>query len=544
MNNNTTLEAVAGLLQSNNSELQMAAVRVLGAIKVQDPNVVKMMGELLVRNTSPELRLTVVEVFSKLPHPVALRYLMQSLTRDQSMAARVLQAIANAGAEAVSILTQQFETLPLPVRRQAATILPLIRTPDAHRFLIELFFATDHELVRSCLHALREEIGNYQNKELADLRAKLSEALRDPRAKAFSTALSAIIIALGIAGQVADYKLIMPFISPDYSIQLRRHALLSLGSFTYAGAKYQDVFDAILPILKEKEYEELVRHAVQLLCKISVKRADNDKIKALLNNPHTGVKVYAIQTLSHIDSISNASTILDLWYNSRDAKIRDAAVDALRRMPSAAVVILRQLEDMHDRASGFELINILESHASRISDDKAGEMVKRMLELYRNHDEAYQFFRTALCRLRGTVLQSEICAAAAELRKQKMWAETADMLKLLDHTELMTADIRFDLASVLLKTSKQNRTRSYREDDYCLELFGVLVNADEKNFAKKIRACKFLTYDDLLYVGFHFSEQQNAERRIGLDLLKFVVSKSPKSEAAKTARAKLKTEGH
>lgn len=544
MNGNSTLEAVTALLQSHNPELQMAAVRVLGAIKVQDDNAVKTMGELLVRTPNPDLRVTVIDVFAELPHPVALRYLVQSLTRDPGTAGRVLQALANAGAAAVTVLRQQFDSLPMPVRRQAVAILPLIRTPEAHKFFVELCFSPDHELVRNSLRALREAIGGYQSKELADLRADLAAALQDARSKPMGTALSAIIIALGIAGQVADKKLLLPYLHPDYPIQLRRHALMSLANFNYSGAKHQDVFDAVLPILKEKEYEELVRHAVQVLSKISVKRSDNDQIKALLSNPHSGVKVYAIQTLSHLDSITNATTIADLWYASRDSKIRDAAVDALRRMPSAAVVILRKLDEVRDRASGYELVNILESHASRIDDAKAGEMVDKMLTFYHAQDERYQLYRTALCHLRPHVLQQRICALAAEQRKAKKWAELADTLHLIDHTELMTPDLRFDLAVALLKNSKQARTRAARQSDTCLEHFALLLQADEKNFAKKFVACKSLTVDDLFYVGFHFAEQLNAERRFGLDVLKAVIAKSPKSETAKLARQKLKTEGH
>jgi hypothetical protein len=150
----------------------------------------------------------------------------------------------------------------------------------------------------------------------------------------------------------------------------------------------------------------------------------------------------------------------------------------------------------------------------------------------------------ALRHLRGDVLQSELVKISEKAAKKKDFATIRDTLKLLDHTELLTSDIRFQLAIAKLKTSKKDRSRAFRLSDYCLEHMAHLLREDPKGFKRKFMAEKSLEAEDFLYVGFHFAERLNEERRFGVDLLRHVVKKWPRSQAGKVAKKKLSVEGH
>ena len=54
----------------------------------------------------------------------------------------------------------------------------------------------------------------------------------------------------------------------------------------------------------------------------------------------------------------------------------------------------------------------------------------------------------------------------------------------------------------------------------------------------------FLEAEDFYYVGFHFSEKLNEERRFGEDILRHLKKKWSRGPIAKLAREKLKIEGH
>ncbi len=60
--------------------------------------------------------------------------------------------------------------------------------------------------------------------------------------------------------------------------------------------------------------------------------------------------------------------------------------------------------------------------------------------------------------------------------------------------------------------------------------------------AGHLAKAKWLDADDLFYVGFHFAEQTHRARNFGGQVLEMVVERSPKSEVAKQAKRKLKSE--
>lgn len=538
---NSTLKSICDLLKHPDSDLQIAAVRVLGAIQFREPSVVRALGELLLHSDSVLLQAAILKTLRMNPHEYALRYLLQMLDRDTGHEESILDVIAAIGGKAVTLLKQQFSRTPLAVRCKISAVLPRIRTPQAHAFLIDCYCSGDNELIRDSVHALREEIEHYPAREKSDLMQRLFQALKDKRKS--EAALSAILISLGILGDVKAKGRLLAYVTPEHPQQIRRHALLSLGRFEYPGDKHHDIFDALTPLLDEEDYDGLVRHAVQVLMKIKPRRADQATLRDLIHSRHEGVGAYAIQALSQLDTITNA-TLISEFLHATKVQLRDAASEALRRMPSAVDVILRQIDEVKDRSEAFEMVKILEDHGNRIKPDRARKMIRHMLELYYAGDEHYQLYRAALLHLRPDAFQKELDALATGFETEKDWEKARDTLKLLDHTPLLTPDVRFRLAVAKLRTSKKDIARTFRLSDYCLEHIAGLLHEDPKGFQKRFLAEKALEPEDYFYVGYHFSEKMNEERRFGVDVLQHVVKRWSRKPAAALARKKLKVEGH
>ncbi len=544
MGTDSTLNAVCGLLNQRDVELQMAAIRVLGAIKTDDVSIINQLGELLIGSGNPHVRRAVLAAFTDNPQEKTLKYLVENLEKDEATQELTINVIVNIGNAAIKYIDSNFSKMPISVQRSIVTAIPRVKTPKAYSFLVESFFSDDKECIRNAVHTLRVVIGDYNTKEMGKLRDKLVDSLHDARIELNQSALSAIIIALGIIGQVQVKPKLLPFLSDKYSVQIRRHTLMSLARFEYVGTRHQDVFDAVIPILSEDNYDELVRHAVVVLSKLKPKRSDNSKIRQLLDNKHTGVKIYAVNALGSLDSITNAEALLELL-GARNMKLRAAASEGLRRMPSAVVVILRHIDQVKNKSEAFEMVSILESHDNRIKSDKAKEMISRMLELYFEGDEHYQLYKMALIHLRGDVLQQELVDAAEKAKEEKQWEKVRDTLKILDHTNLLTSEIRYTLAAAKLKTSKKDTARSFRQSDYCLEHFlQLLKEKGAKDLKIDLLSDKTLDMEDLYYIGFHFAEQQNEERRFGIEMLKSLATKKKNKEVQKLAKDKLKLEGH
>jgi len=540
---NSTLKAICALLKQNDVHLQRAAIEVLGAIRTREPGAQKAIGELLVACSDPALIEIILETIERNPHEQTLRYLLKLLEAPSTdKDERTLSTIAKIGGKAVTALKRHFERAPSPVRRKLVRILPRIRTPQAHAFLISCFFDADHELVREAVHALREQVALYEPRERSDLYARLCQSLKDKRLRQNDAALSALIIAMGLVGDIRCKEKILPYTAAQWPVQIRRHALMSLARFEYAGDKHHDVFDALFPMLAEPDYEGLVRYVIQVLQRIKPRRADNNRLRDLLSSPHLGVQAYAIQSMGMLDSVANAEKIIEFLFHL-DPLLRETALQALRKMASAIPVVLERLAQETSPARLAEVVRVIEGHMGGIDNAKARQLTRQMLDLYGRSDERYVFYRTFLQHTAPEILQQEIMALATKAKQKKDYTAVCDYLKVLDHPDLITSDIRLQLAVAKIKTSVKDRSRAYRMADYALTHIAHLLREDPKGFPARFFAEPALDADDLLYVGFHFVESMNEERRFGADILRHIIARWPRAKAMAVAKQKLKLEG-
>ncbi|MCX7935691.1 MAG: hypothetical protein N3A66_10600, partial [Planctomycetota bacterium] len=360
--------------------------------------------------SDPALIEIILETIERNPHEQTLRYLLKLLEVPASEKdERTLSAIAKIGSKAVTALKRHFERAPSPVRRKLVRILPRIRTPQAHAFLISCFFDADHELVREAVHALREQISLYEPRERVDFYTRLCQALKDKRLRQNDAALSALIIALGLLGDIRCKDKLLPYTAAQWPVQIRRHALMSLARFEYTGDKHHDVFDALFPMLGESDYEGLVRYVIQVLQRLQPRRADNNRLRDLLSSPHVGVQAYAIQALGMLDSVANASKIIEFLFHI-DPLLRDAALQSLRKMTSAIPVVLERLEQETIPARLAEIVRVIEGHEGSLDAARARQLTKQMLDLYSRNDDRYVFYRTALQHLAPETLRQEVLA--------------------------------------------------------------------------------------------------------------------------------------
>ncbi|MCC8180196.1 MAG: hypothetical protein LIP23_04695, partial [Planctomycetes bacterium] len=120
----------------------------------------------------------------------------------------------------------------------------------------------------------------------------------------------------------------------------------------------------------------------------------------------------------------------------------------------------------------------------------------------------------------------------------------ASRLSLLDKGGLLNSELRYQLMLATLKISEKSRSRGSRAADPALEHVSRLLAENPREFKARLLSEKILTDDDYLYLGFHFSERLNEERRFGADLLRHVALRWPRRQSAKLAKQKLQLEGH
>lgn len=540
---NATLKSIQQLIYSPDDSLRLAAIRVLGVINSREPAVHKALADLMIETDNPDLFDAALTAIEASPHEQILKQLVRVLDKTEDHQERVIDAIAKIGAKAVLSLKQQFDKVPPETQRRMVRILPRIRTHLAHTFLIDCLAHPDLQLMREAIRALREEMSNYSPAEKADLYNQLSASLKDKRIKQNDIAVSAVIIALGIIADIKAKSGLLSFIAPGASPQARRYALISLASLPLSTGQHADIAAALYPLLDDQDYEGLVRHAIAVLSVLPANKDDQEILRGLLGNRHVGVRVFAMGKLANLDSPGNAQMIME-FLNASDQDLKEAALEALSTMPSTVNIILKTIDETPGVLRINDMVRILSHHKNRITPERARNRIKKMLEMRGAGDKRFELNWEALKQLKPEVLQSEILKIADKAFSGSDYASAAAHLGLLDRGGLLTSDLRYRLMLANLKTSEKSRSRSSRAADPALEHAARLLAENPREFKAKLLAEKILADDDYLYLGFHFSERLNEERRFGADLLRHVAHRWPRRQSATLAKQKLHLEGH
>ncbi len=542
-NVNATLKSIQQLIYSQDTTLCLAAIRVLGAINSREPAIHKALADLMIETDNPEIFEAALAAIEASPHEQILKQLIRVLDKTEDHQDRVVDAIAKIGAKAVPSLKQQFDKVPPETQRRMVRVLPRIRTHLAHTFLIDCLAHPDLQLMREAVRSLREEIDNYNAAEKADLFSQLNATLKDKRIRQNDIAVSAVIIAMGILADIKAKGPLLSFISDSGSAQVRRYALISLAQLPLSNGQHPDVTAVLYPLLDDPDYEGLVRHAVTVLDSLTPSKNDQDVLRELLHNRHVGVRVYAMGKLSNLDSATNAQLIME-FLNASDQDLKEAALEALAKLPATVNIILKTIDETPSQLRISDMVRILSHHRNRITSERARNRIKKMLEMRSRSDKRFELNWEALKQLKPEVLQSEILKLADKAFDSGDYENAAVNLSMLDRGGLLTPELRYRLMLAALKTSAKSRSRASRAADPALEHAATLLADNPRAFKAKLLAEKILGDEEFLYLGFHFSERLNEERRFGADLLRHVANRWPRRQSAKTARQKLQLEGH
>jgi hypothetical protein len=538
---NATLKSIQQLIYSQDKTLSLAAIRILGEVNSREPALHKSLADLMIETEDPEIFESALAAIENSPHEQILKQLIRVLDKTEEYQARIIEAIARMGSKVIPVLRQQFDKSSAGIQRCIVRILPRIRSHLAHVFLVDCLANTDLHLMREAIRILRVNIGEYSATEKADLFGLLVPALEKHRQN--ESTVSAIVIAMGIVGDIKAKDCLLAFITPVSPPQVRRHALISLAQLPLAAEPHSEVATALLPLLDDPDYEGLVRHVITVLALLPPSRDNQAVLQNLLKNRHTGVKVFAMDKLAALDSPENAQLILD-FIPAGVQDLKEAALAALARMPSSVNIILKAIDDNSVALRIQDLAKILGCHRNGITAERARNRIRRMLEQRDGNDKRFDLNWEAIRQLKPDLLRAEMLKLADAAFAESNYREAAFNLGLLGKGGLLNPELRYKLMLASLKISGKSRSRGNRASDPALEYAAGLLAGNPREFKSRLLAEDILTDEDFLYLGFHFSERLNEERRFGADLLRHLIAHWPRRRSAALARQKLSLEGH
>lgn len=539
---NAIIKKIAKLIESEEDEIKCSAIRVLGELGIKEKAVLKLLGEKLT-SESEAVKIAILDSFIRNPQTVALSYLLPLLKLDGNVRRRAIHAIGAIGPKAVSILEKEFKTTTLQEKKLFIDILSTIRSKATIDFLVGSLVGGDIELLKYICFALRNQLEKMARPEKLYLFESVNEFLSLEAVKKSDEMTTSGIILLGYIGEPQVKKTLLKFLDKKRAFYVRKNALFSLSRVNLSGTGHEDVAQAVFPLLEDPDFPNVARNALTILEKIQLpKRLTAQFPKLLESARHPAVKRFLLTRLAQA---GNAQTIklLVTHLDSNDPMVRDAAAESLAKLPRAVPDLLKKLETTRELDKGEKIALILRNHKELFKSERCRQIYLKLERALAKQDEQVKIYGLLMKHVNPDFFYAETLKRAKQLRRAKKFEAAKKYLDLLATGLFYTDDVRYEMASVLLKLSKKDLNLQARNEDPALNLFSVLARVNLTNLVKQVKSDRLLDYNDLYYVGFHFSEKLFEQKAFGVEVLKYLLKKFPRAKVKAAAKKKLELVG-
>ncbi len=536
------LKKICSFLKSDDAELQCSAARIL---KELSPKSAEVRLSLAKNLSTPNLTVKnyILSALESMPGQEELPYLFPLLQEGPKVQERAIRIIASSGPSAVAKIKKRFkETKDEPDKIMLIRILGLIGTDDACRFLVDCIADARLELSKRICLALREAIGRMDRKRKRMLLKKLNTFLASPHTKANTSAVTAGVILLGYLADATTINKILRYTASDQPLPVRKHALITLSRLDIPRKSNAEVSKAIIPMLDESDYPNIVRNAIDVLKRINIPNKYAKHLKDALRNRHPAVRSFVLSRMDMSGTQENIGNLIS-HLNSGGYEERRAAQEALAKIPKAYPHIIKALDDAKDYEEGMRLISILSAQRDQLGLKDKRRLLAKMEKLLSTGDRRYSLYATALKAVDPDLLINKIMGRVKRLKSGKKFTAAEEMLRILTRQMLFTDEIKYELAVIRLRNSPKDLSPLRRKSDEVLMIIGELVKNNEFPLLKRLKSDKALRPQELFYLSFHFSEKLFDHRKFGVELLKYLVKKSPRSQIGSAAKEKLSLVG-
>ena len=539
---NAIIKKITRLIDSEEDEIKCAAIRVLGELGVKERAVLKLLGEKLSAE-SEAVKLAILDSFIRNPQTAVLSYLLPLLKLEGSVRRKAIHAIGAIGPKAVSILEKEFKTTTLQEKKLFIDILSTIRSKATIDFLVGSLVGGDIEILKYICFALRNQLEKMAKPEKLYLLESVNRFLALEAVKKNDEMTTSGIILLGYIAEPQAKKTLLKFFDKKRSFYIRKNALFALSRVNLTGTGHDDVAAVVFPLLDDADFPNVVRNVLNILEKIQVpKRFTAQFPKLLETTRHPAVKRFLLTRLAQA---GNAQTIklLISHLDSNDPMVRDAAAESLGKLPKAVPDLIKKIESTRESEKGEKIALVLRNHKELFKAERCRKIYLKLDRALIKQDPQVRIYALLLKQVNPDFFYLETLKRAKQLKRAKKFEAAKRYLELLATGLFYTDEVRYEMASVLLKLSGKDLNLQARNEDPALNLFSVLARINLSHLLKQVKADRLLDYNDLYYAGFHFSERLFEQKAFGVDVLKLLIKKFPRSKVKTAAKKKLELVG-
>ncbi len=534
------------LVQSQDPNLTLSALRVVTALQMSNKSVIKAIGSCLESDVEA-VQVQALHALAQLGPSDAVDLVAPMLLESGAVRQNASRVLALGGTAAVTRLKRLYPKADHHGRRAIANTLAEIGGRPAFDFLLRCMPGEDLELVKHLTACERTILSRMPNPTRLTAVRSLRTYLRDRKTQRNP---HAVIGGLILLGGVADpkaaeeaRKMLLGYLDRKQPEAVRRNAAISISRLPVAAKHADALVPKLVPLLSEKEWNPVPQNVLPLLQRLELTPKSAPKLLPLLKkSPHTAVHMHVLARLQGCDTPTVVREVLP-FLDADHPRVREAAEAALKTMPSA----IDPLFNLLVRAKDSDVTNraqwILRAYPDTARKRYARRAAEQALKLHEKGENGARLFVDFVCGVEPGTLQKRIGARVQTLKRgssRTRWERVAGLLKLLADRNLLTPEQRYDYGLALLHGSRKDVRRDARSADPSLRVLSGLVRQDGAKLVKRLVKERGLGADDYYYVGFHLREGHDDDTRgYGNKILEHVVERYPRHKLRRAARQKL-----
>jgi len=532
-----TFRQLISLIENGTVEQRCAALIVLGALKMENPRILKTVGATL-DHSNPVLKDYALRYFEEVRSQAAIPLLLKGLEEpDREMQERMVRLLSGAGRAVIQPLLQRAPTASRSWHLNAARVLCAVRGKIAFKGLLQMLVAGTDDFNKSIcdlmIPALRETAAKEQEELYGEIE-KFAKTLNVNRQK---PAVVSAIRLLGTIGRPQARHWLFRFLGSEHSPSLRSHALVALLHCLGKEELRKDEQAKLFVLLEEAEFSEVTRLALELLDAHALAEDSRTVLSRLLGSPHEAVQKFALRKMGDFSSPATVRTLMQ-QLGDPDYKRRDIAARSLHKIPEARATLIKELVASDNPSKAWTIAELLPSYEGKWRQETLDALWKRLQAAVAAEDRIQAAFMHALKSASPDYAYEQLAAHAARLIKAKKYKEALPFLTQLKDFSEFRPEHKFQLALAQLK--RHPHEVGSRRQDAAVDLLSDLYRTSAYPLFEAIKKEKNLTPEDLFYLGFTLVERSGDGRDLGKDLLEHLASHFPRTKYGKNAKNKLK----
>ena len=536
-----TVKKLLGLLDAKQpAALRRAAALVLGEIGVKEREVGEALCAVL-DDADAELRVAAMKAVGALKVEAGLKQLLARVALGGEEADVAAQAAASLGAKGVHALQDMMHKTAPGLRRRIAGALATGGSRSAETAALETLLDGDPGVIDAACRTLIAEIRALppaQRKTVADQVFDLlgSGTKKEPLSPHSEIALLRLFAAVGDA---RVEEVCWPRTEAGRPLGLRNEALQALGKLPELKNKHAP--KALLACALDRDFR-VVAPALMMLKNENVTGKNLAAWLPLLEAHDVATRRFAIEKFAGRESPELAAALLTQLKHP-DRGLREQALAALGKMEHGRDALAGELLAAGTVDEAWQLARAQTGLSQSYSAALRTKIFSKASAYLEVDDRRGDALLSVLRHADAKELRDRLAERAVALRKKKQYDGALHYLRLLAQDPACGEAMRFELAACGLKVSAKDLALPSRGADPCLHQFARLIHSHETPPLTYVQKAAWLEAEDLFYLGFHFVEASGPEREFGGEVLKLLLKKAGRTKLAKDAKAKLKGAG-